>query len=861
MAVGDRAEDRSLLGFVLWRALLVATVVVLCTSLVFVYVHFGPNPPVEETSGEGAAMVEKKESFGLLRPMWIQYVDYLTDMATFDFGDSWSSRHLTESLRTESDDVDTLLETYGARTLWLWGWTLAVAAAVGLPLGFLSGRRRSEGEEPGDPAPPGDAGDERVGLTGSALLRAAPVVLVAPLLRQLLLESRSLFFGVTWTGWLVETGTLSGPIQFGDLAVATKLALPPAAALSVPFVGTAVVVGRRATLAARSSGHADAARGFGVPPHRLFRRHVLRNALLPFVTTLRRNAAALLGATLVVEQIFSLQGMGTLLYLATGHGDYTTLQATLFLTFCFLGGVALLQDSLVAWLGGGRTGRKRRARACWTGSETNDGDGSNEGGQGPSGLRVLRGRGTDGSVLTRVRADPRPALLWLGVGGVLFAMEVGAVVDVLGTLLQFPVPDVPTLLDRSNVPNEGYHVPGEGWRGTAFGLSPALALALRVGLVGAYALAWAGWLGGGWRLYRSRYRLADWTPTDAAIRRFTGRRVAVLSLVVVATLFVTALFAPTMAATPIGRTETHADLQQMPLTEPNDSARLTYFDEEAGEVRTSSVGLANMNVESEGTPESNVGPLSYDRYDRFHPFGTTFSGTDLYSEMVVGARVYAAVGGLGAVVVSGIAVALALVASRVRGRVEATIEGLASAVAALPQLVVLYVLLAVADRTVITDAGTTLLVMAGLFGVLGWTDLWQTLRTPAYRALDAGWRDDSRLLGRPGVGVGRGVRRLAGIVLAYATTAFAGIVLTTTGFAAVSSTIWTSTAAWGEFYLYGIDQLTTVSGHTAVVPGVAVVVLIASAIVLADGIRAATETGQELGSSAPGEVSALGGGG
>jgi peptide/nickel transport system permease protein len=337
--------------------------------------------------------------------------------------------------------------------------------------------------------------------------------------------------------------------------------------------------------------------------------------------------------------------------------------------------------------------------------------------------------------------------------------------------------------------------------------------------------------------------------------------VAVLSLVVVATLFVTALFAPTMAATPVDRTETHADLQQLPLTEPNDSAQLTYFDEEAGEVRTSSVGLANMQVESEGTPETNVGPLSYDRYDRFHPFGTTFSGTDLYSEMVVGARVYAVVGGLGAVVVTGIAVALALVASRVRGRIEGAIEGLASVVAALPQLLVLYLVLAVADKTVITDAGTTLLVMAGLFGVLGWADLWQTLRTPAYRALDAGWRDDSRLFGRSGVGVGRGVRRLAGIVLAYATTAFAGIVLTTTGFAAVSSTIWTSTAAWGEFYLYGIDQLTTVSGHTAVVPGVAVVVLIASAIALADGIRAATETGQELGESAPGAVSALGGGG
>lgn len=854
-------RDRSVGRYLLGRAVLLAGVVLLCASLVFVYVHFGPAPPAEATAGDGGSMVEKKEAFGLDRPVWVQYGDYLSDMATLDFGDVWSSRWRTESVQKGPSDVNELVATHGARTLWLWGWTLLLALIVGLPLGLVLGVRSSQQDGPTPEPQRGGQGPARVGLVGSALLRAAPAILLAPLLHHLLLRSQSVFFGFNWTGWLVETGTLTGPLNLDELSVAAKIAVPPALALSIPFAATTVAVGRRAVLAAGASGHVDASHGLGFHPRRILRRDVLRTAVLPVATTLRRNAAALVGATIVVETVFSLKGAGRLFYLATGHGDYTTLQATLFLLFVFLAAVALLQDALVAGLGGARTSQDRQARVRWTNAETAQRDSADDTRATGGVLRAFRGRARDGTLLDRLRADPRPVLIWLVAGVVLFTLEAGAVLEALGAVLHVTPPDVPTLLDRSLLPNQGYHVPGEGWNGTAFGLSPALALALRVSLVGAYALAWVAWLVAGWRLYRARYRLPERTPTDAAFERFTSRPATLVALVVVASVFVTALFAPTMAATPVDRTGTHADLQQMPLSEPNGSAKLTYFDGELGETRTISVGLANMRVKSDGTAGTNVGPGSYDEYGRFHPFGTTGSGTDLYSEMVVGARVYAAIGGVGAVLVSLLALALALVAARLRGRVEAMIEALAKTTATLPVFVVLFLVLEGYDRDVLQSAPMTILVMAVLFGLLGWTDLWQTLRTPAYRTFDEGWRDSRRLVGRNVLGLGRGVRRLSGVVLAYTVSAFAGIVLTTTGFAAISATVWTTTRVWGDFYLYGIDSLSTVSGHTAVIPGIAVVVLIASAIVLADGIRAATETGVELGTAAPGEASALGGGG
>ncbi len=843
------------------RAVTLAAVVLLCASLVFVYVHFGPSPPVEETAGDGASIENKKEAFGLYRPIWVQYGDYLTDMATLEFGEVWSSRFRTESVQKGPSDVNTLLEEHGARTLWLWGWTLVVGTVLGLPLGLLSGLRAATGTTPSTLSSSAGGERSRRRFLGSAVLRAAPAVLLAPLVAHVLVRSRQLLFGWNWTGWLVDTRTLYGPLYFEDLAVATKLVIPPALAMSVPFVATAAVVGRHATLAARSSGHVDAAIGAGLPPRRIFRHHVLRNALLPLSTTLRRNAAALVGATIVVERVFSLEGAGSLFYLAVTHGDYTTLQALLFVLFCFLAGVALLQDVLGAWLGGERTGRERRARACWTTPETGSPRDVEDGSESSSGLRSLRGAGTEGSLCQRIRADPRPISLWVLAGGLLFALQLGAVLDVVGGFVGLPLPDVPTLLDRSNLPNQGYYVPGEGWQGTAFGLSPALALLLRVGLVGVYAFGWAAWVVAGWRLYRSRYRLADRTPLDTTVRQFVGQRTAVLALVVVVAFFVTALFAPTLTATPIERTETHAELQQMPITEPNESAQLTYFDEEEGRVRSSTVGFANTESKSDGRAETNVGVLSYDDFDRYHPLGTTSRGTDLYSEMVASARVYAVVGGVGTGLAVGIALALVLVATRLRGRIEGAVETVASAVDALPQLVVLFLLLEGLDRTVVHDAKTLLVLMAVLFGVLGWTNLWRTLRTPAYRALDAAWTDRRRLLGRRPIGVIRGGRRLAGILLAYASATFAGVLLTTTGFAALSETIWITTRVWGDLYLYDLEYLTSVSGHTAVVPGVATVVLIASAIVLADGLRRATRVGRDIGTAAPGEAATLGGGG
>jgi len=80
--------------------------------------------------------------------------------------------------------------------------------------------------------------------------------------------------------------------------------------------------------------------------------------------------------------------------------------------------------------------------------------------------------------------------------------------------------DLPTLLDRELIPNQGYELPEQGWQGTFMGLEPAHAWLIRVGVVYAYALFFAYWLWRGYFVFRRHYRYADWTPADDMIDRF-----------------------------------------------------------------------------------------------------------------------------------------------------------------------------------------------------------------------------------------------------------------------------------------------------------------------------------------------------
>lgn len=858
-ADGDRGSGRSDLRYLLERAGIAVLTLWVAATLVFLAIHLGPRAPVDETAGdnpgmtpaqEQAALAEKKAEFGLHRPLAVQYADYLGRMFALDFGESWSSRWVDESRRAErTTDVDALI--FGERlprTLWLWGWTVLVALVIGVPIGAALGYSRWSWAVPG-------------ATVGGAFLRALPVVLLVDYVSPVLANSERFLFGFDWGHFLVEHYGFTGAFTMDALSssqgflVATKRVLPMAFVLATALIPAAVRLGSRSVRDADDTPWATAARARGVGRFRRVRRG-LRLSLLPLVSVTPTNVGVLIGGSLLVETHYNLRGIGQLFVEAVGHADYTTVQATLFVFVSLVVGARLLSEVVHVLLAGAPADRDERAATYWTGAGYSWGNWSPDR-RITERLRPLR-EGPVGSLATRVRSNPTPALAWGAAGLGLFVLEAGAVLNAVAALpVVPPLPDLPTLLARDLWPNMGHRTPDGGWTGTAFGLPPALAWALRVGLTYLYALAWAAWAWVGYRIYRSTYRGPDHTPLDAALARLRGQRWGAFGVAVVFVFVVAVVFAPTLGPTTLSHVDGDSTDSAPNGAEP---ASITYFDPESGMVLEVDVTVANYQTESRGDPDSNIGPGSYDQFGRFHPLGTTGGGTDMFTELLGSARTFLGAGTLATLVALLIAL-VATFAGRDHGVFDAGSALVAETTAALPSIPAAFFLADQFDPMLSDSTWTGTLLVATVVGALISPALWRTYRGPVARAFDAGWVDAARAFDGPDSPVGRGVLpRVVGHVVTYAA-------LTMVGTAVAMATI---ASLWGgtPHYIKGIlvaggvaRNLPTVSWHTAVVPALASAVVLLGFVALADGVRAAVDPNDDEGMAAPGDVAAAGGAG
>ncbi|WP_135827963.1 ABC transporter permease [Halorussus halobius] len=444
----------------------------------------------------------------------------------------------------------------------------------------------------------------------------------------------------------------------------------------------------------------------------------------------------------------------------------------------------------------------------------------------------------------RVRANPEPALRWLAVAAALAVVEVGALCSLLGTALPVDVglaalgDALPTLLSRETIPNQGIHVPGEGWQGTFLGLSPAAAWGLRVALIYAYATAWVWVLWRGVRTYRREYRIADWTPRDDVFRRFGRHRWGQFGLVVVLAFVVMAVFAPALGPTTMERNS----------YDPY-SYTIETYDDDLGEVQELTVGDANLASVSQGTTDRNVGFAEYDEFGRFHPFGTLPSGQDLFTFVAAGARVSLFISllaiGLSAVVSATLAVASAYYG----GLVDLAVVLLSDATQALPQLLVVMLLSVVLSETWLASLYSGGVLLALIFALTGWPSLWRAVRGPALQVAERGWVDAADSIG---LASSVTMRRhmlpyILGYLLVYVSMSLGGIIIGIAGLSFLGLGVTSPTPEWGRIVDIGQPYLATVSWHIAFVPGVLVVIVVTGFNALGDGIRDAIDPESEGG--------------
>ena len=454
----------------------------------------------------------------------------------------------------------------------------------------------------------------------------------------------------------------------------------------------------------------------------------------------------------------------------------------------------------------------------------------------------------DAPLLERIRENPGPALGWLVGALLLFALEAGAVVHFVTSLLGTPI-ELPTLLSRELIPNSGYQT-ASGWQDTFLGLSPAYAWAFRVVLVYAYAFVWMLWLWRGYLVFRKHYRYADWTPRDDMVDRLRGHRWGQFGAIIVFAFVVLALFAPALGPTTVERTIS------------NPYSYYVEYSNDQGELEEVTVGQANLGSRSQGTPDRNVGPMQYDEFGRFHPFGTLPTGKDMFTFMAAGARVSLFIGLISIGVSGFLAVSFALLTAYYKGLVDLAVVIVGDSIMSLPRLLFVMLLSVVLGETWLADIYSGGFILALIFAGTGWPFLWRSVRGPAMQVSEQEWIDAAKSFGqRPHVTMQKHMAPyILGYLLVYASMTLGGIIVAVAGLSFLGLGINPPTPEWGRAVNIGQSYVTTASWHISFIPGVMIVLVVTAFNALGDGIRDAIDPQSEGGESDGAEVAASGGG-
>ncbi|WP_435155805.1 ABC transporter permease [Haladaptatus sp. DFWS20] len=315
------------------RLLLSIPVLLFGATITFIVIRMGPLDPVAAIlgpTGDPQSYNRIEDQLGLNQPLWQQYIDYMTSMLTLQLGDSWVIR--------PDVSANSLITEYAPYTIWLGFWSVLIAIFVGIPLGFYAGLN------------PNTWSDYTASF-GGIVWRAMPNFWLAVILTQVLSHSEGLFFGFDWQSWLVPVGVIGRPdltnlFNPDILLAAIKKIAPAALVLGSASMGNEMRIGRTAVLETVNSNFIETARAKGVPPRSLVWKHIFRNALIPLVPIITGEAYLLIGGSVLVETVFSINGLGYLFFKAVMQGDLPLVGSLMFVFILLVVIINILQDFL-----------------------------------------------------------------------------------------------------------------------------------------------------------------------------------------------------------------------------------------------------------------------------------------------------------------------------------------------------------------------------------------------------------------------------------------------------------------------------------------------------------------------------------
>lgn len=303
--------------YLVYRTLTMIGVILVLLTFIFFAVHILPGDPVEAMVGEDAP-VEVLEAIrhrlGLDKPLHEQYLDYMFGVFTGDLG---------ESIVFHNPVGEIILSRLGV-TVQIAVLSWIVSSFVGVVLGKRSARKAGKAED-------------HVWRAVTVFFYGVPVYVLG-IITQFV-------FGA-WLGVLPVFGTKSPAVRpptvtgmilvdtllVGDIAgfldAAAHFVLP-VACTSTWYIAVTLRMTRSETINSMKRSFCLLAQAKGLTEKEIIDKHAFRNAILPIVTLIGLQAGGLLTGSILVETVFSMKGLGDLLFVAASGRDFILLQGVI----------------------------------------------------------------------------------------------------------------------------------------------------------------------------------------------------------------------------------------------------------------------------------------------------------------------------------------------------------------------------------------------------------------------------------------------------------------------------------------------------------------------------------------------------
>lgn len=275
--------------------------------VLFILMQLMPGSPFNDEKLNDSQRAALYAKYGLDQPIFIQFLNYVKNMLTGDFGVSYNI--------SKNTPISQLIQTRLPISINIGGTAVALGAVAGLVLGLIAALKH-------------DTWLDTLCTVISVIGVSVPSYVFA------LLLSYQFGFKLKWF-----------PMLF-DARLALKSSLLPSVSLSMFTMASIARFTRSEMLEVLGSDYMLLAESKGISGFALIFRHALRNALIPIVTVLAPLIVDLMTGSLVVEKIFAIPGVGSLLVNAIQSNDYNVVISLAFIYSAMYITIMLVVDIL-----------------------------------------------------------------------------------------------------------------------------------------------------------------------------------------------------------------------------------------------------------------------------------------------------------------------------------------------------------------------------------------------------------------------------------------------------------------------------------------------------------------------------------